>query len=72
MSETPTSLLTAAQAAAFLAVELSTIRKWTHQRRLPVVKVMGRLVRYRLQDLEKLVTKWARPALRAVGEDGRP
>jgi len=46
VSETPTSLLTAAQAAAFLAVELSTIRKWTHQRRLPVVKVMGRLVRY--------------------------
>ena len=64
-------LLTAEEAATFLNVEVCTIRKWTHQRKVPVVKLFGRLARYRQADLETLIKKWVRPALRAGLEEGR-
>lgn len=57
------ALLDAREAAAFLRVRLSTIRQWTYQRRLPVVKPFGRVARYRRHDLERLVEQWTRPAL---------
>ena len=46
-------LLTRAEAAAFLGVRPQTLATWLCRRRypLPVVRV-GRLVRYRLSDLE--------------------
>jgi excisionase family DNA binding protein len=61
-------LLTVQEAAAFLAVEVCTIRKWTHQRKLPVVKIMGRVARYRPSDLEALVRRDLKPALRGAGD----
>ena len=64
-------LLDAHEAAAFLNVKLSTIRQWTYQRRLPVVKLFGRAARYRRRDLERLIADSTRPAL-AEYEGSRP
>jgi len=34
-----------------------------HQRRIPVVKLMGRSLRFRLSDLERIIAKGSRPAI---------
>ena len=47
-------LLDVKEAAALLGCSEAAIRKWVHQRRLPAVRV-GRLVRFRRQDLEAFV-----------------
>jgi len=58
-------LLTAREAAEMLRVEVSTIRRWTSDRRLPVCHPGGgRAVRYRQSDLLKCLEKWSKPALR--------
>jgi excisionase family DNA binding protein len=44
-------LLTAEEAAEFLALDVGTIRNLTYRRGLPCVKVGPRGVRYRLLDL---------------------
>lgn len=63
----PDRLLGAEQAAELLGVEPATIRKWTYQRRLPVVHPGGgRAARYRLSALLELIVKWERPALRPI------
>lgn len=64
----PEALLTCQESARLLNVRPATIRAWTHQRRIPYVKVNGRTVRYRLSDLEKLVRSGLRPALRPLRE----
>ena len=60
-------LLTRAQAAEYLGVKEQTLAVWstTGRYNLPVVKV-GRLVRYRLRDLEAFL------ASRTVGGPTRP
>jgi len=57
-------LLTAKEAAQFLALDLGTVRNLTYRRELPCVKIGPRGVRYRILDL--LVWQEARscPALR--------
>ena len=57
-------LLTAEEAAQFLALDLGTVRNLTYRRELPCVKIGPRGVRYRILDL--LVWQEARscPALR--------
>lgn len=45
-------LLTPEQVAEMLQVKLSTLYSWTHQRRIPHLKV-GRLVRFTQSDLEE-------------------
>jgi len=44
-------LLTAEEAAEFLALELGTVRNLTYRHELPSVKIGARGVRYRLIDL---------------------
>ncbi len=59
-------LLICSQLAILLGVRISTIRKWTYQRRIPCVRLAGgRAVRYRLSDCEKLIRAGLRPALRS-------
>lgn len=59
----PERLLDAAEAAELLGVEISTIRQWTYQRKLPVVHPGGgRAARYRLSALLDLIAQWERPA----------
>ena len=55
-------LLTVRQAAEFLALRPSTVRKMIHQRRLPVVRI-GRSVRIKEIDLEEIVRDGYRRAL---------
>jgi excisionase family DNA binding protein len=60
----PDRLLNVDEAAAMLGVEVSTIRQWTYQRRIPVVHPGGgRAARYRLNALLDLIAQWERPAL---------
>lgn len=47
-------LLKPKEAAQFLNLSENTIRQWIWQRRLPVVR-LGRAVRLRRQDLERLI-----------------
>ena len=44
-------LLTAEEAAGFLALDLGTVRNLTYRRELPFVKIGRRGVRYRVLDL---------------------
>ncbi len=62
MTESENTLLTRAEAAAFLGVSKGTLEVWACTKRypLPYVKV-GRLVKYRLSDLQAFV------AARVVG-----
>jgi excisionase family DNA binding protein len=49
-------MLTAREAAAFLGLSENAIRMWIGQRRLPVVR-LGRAVRLRREDLEKMIER---------------
>ncbi|MBQ10471.1 MAG: hypothetical protein CMJ45_02855 [Planctomyces sp.] len=48
------------EAAQYLGVTPSTLRTWVSKRRVPHVRV-GRLVRFRLADLEKFLEAGAVP-----------
>ncbi len=50
------TLFNANEAAKLLGVKLSTIRAWTFQKLLPCVR-LGRAVRYRPEDIEKIQRK---------------
>jgi predicted DNA-binding transcriptional regulator AlpA len=59
-------LLDVNAAAAMLGLKPGTLYQWAYQRRLPVVKLSGPRgpLRFRLSDLERLIAKSLRPALR--------
>jgi excisionase family DNA binding protein len=61
-------LLTVAQVAEMLAVKPSTVYTWAYERRLPVVKLRGRALRFRLRAIEKIMREDERPALRPLTE----
>jgi excisionase family DNA binding protein len=58
----PSDLLTVREAAAMLRLKVSTIRAWVLQRRVPFVKLGGKRVLFRRQDLDALVTASVVPA----------
>lgn len=56
-------LLIAEEAASFLGLKVSTVRRMTYTRELPCVHPTGRrAVRYRLSDLEALLRMRFQPA----------
>jgi excisionase family DNA binding protein len=57
------TLLRADELALALNVKLSTIRRWTYERRIPCVRIGRRAVRYRLQDVERVLLR-NQPAIR--------
>jgi excisionase family DNA binding protein len=59
----PDRLLDVRDAAALLAVKPATLYQWAYQRRIPVVKLMGRALRFRESDLRKVIAEGVRPAL---------
>lgn len=59
-------LLTVDEAAAKLHFKASTLYRWAEEKRLPVVK-LGRSIRFRPEDIERLISKNLRPA---VGRQG--
>ena len=65
-SALPDRLLDVKEAAALLGLKPATLYQWAYERRLPVVKFSGRRgpLRFRLSDLQRLITRSVRPALR--------
>ena len=53
-------LLTPEQVAEMLQVKLNTLYSWTHQRKIPHLKV-GRLVRFSRRDLEQWIERQRKP-----------
>jgi len=54
-------LLTVPEVAEMLRISTATVRAWTYQRRLPVVK-MGRRTLYKEEDILDHVDRGYRPA----------
>jgi excisionase family DNA binding protein len=59
-------LLDVKETAAKLGVSPKTIYQWAYERRLPVVKLFGKALRFRLSTIEKLISESERPALRSL------
>jgi len=55
-------LLTVKEASDLLRLKVSTIRAWVLQRRVPFVKLGGKRVLFRRQDLDALVASSIVPA----------
>ena len=65
-------LLDVNEAAAMLGLSPKTIYQWTYERRLPVVKLFGRALRFRLSVIQKLIQDSERPALRPLDCSDQP
>lgn len=57
-------LLTEAQDATYLGLDIRTVRVWRKTRGLPHIKITGRLIRYRRRDVDA----WLERSNRATGE----
>jgi excisionase family DNA binding protein len=55
-------LLDVREAAALLGLKPSTLYEWAYERRIPSVK-LGRVLRFRLSTIEKLIDDSERPAM---------
>ncbi len=70
--DTPSAdrLLDVQAAADMLSLKRSTLYQWAYERRIPVVKLFGPrgALRFRLSDIQALVARSLRPALR-LGEE---
>ena len=61
-------LLDVREAAGMLGLKPCTLYAWAYERRIPVVKLFGRALRFKLSTIEKLIKNSERPALRSLGE----
>jgi len=59
-------LLDVREAAARLGLKPATLYQWAHERRIPVVKLLGRALRFRSSTIDKLIADSERPALRSL------
>ena len=59
-------LLDVHDAAAMLGLKPSTLYQWAYERRVPVVKLFGRALRFRLSVIQKLIQDSERPAIRPL------
>jgi excisionase family DNA binding protein len=58
-------LMTVLQVAERLGLKPATIRKMIFQRRIPIVRI-GRSVRFKPEDIEKIVREGYQPAIEEV------
>lgn len=58
-------LLDVREAAVLLGLKPSTLYQWAYERRIPVVKLFGRALRFRLSTIEKLIEASEVPAQRS-------
>lgn len=63
MQDIATTLLTAAELAAELKVGRRTIGAWTKSRRIPVLKLGRRCIRYDLQRVRDALAKYEQEAV---------
>ena len=61
-------LLDVREAATMLGLKPSTLYQWAYERRIPVVKLLGRALRFRLSTIQKLIAESERPALRSLDD----
>ena len=61
-------LLDVHEAAALLGLQPCTLYQWTYERRIPVMKLFGRALRFKLSTIEKLIRDSERPALRSLND----
>jgi excisionase family DNA binding protein len=61
-------LLDVREAGAMLGLKPSTLYQWAYERRIPVVKLLGRALRFRLSTIRKLIADSERPALRSLDD----
>ncbi len=57
------------EAAELLGMKVSTLYEWSYERKLPVVKLFGRSLRFRLSTILKLIADSERPALRVKKDE---
>jgi excisionase family DNA binding protein len=50
-------LLTVDELAEALKLKPATLRRWSYERRIPLVRVGRRAVRYRLTDVERILVR---------------
>ncbi len=65
MNKPSDRLLDVNEAATLLGMKPTTLYQWAYQRRIPVVKLFNRALRFRLSTIEKLIADFERPALRS-------
>ena len=65
-------LLDVHDAAAMLGLSPKTLYEWAYERRVPVVKLFGRALRFRLSVIRKLIKDSERPALRPLDCSDQP
>jgi excisionase family DNA binding protein len=61
-------LLDVREAPTILGLKPSTLYQWAYERRIPVVKLLGRALRFRLSTIQKLIADSERPALRSLDD----
>ena len=66
MTRAEDRLLDVKEAAAMLGLKPATLYQWAYERRIPVVKLFGRALRFRLSTIQKLIADSERPALRSL------
>lgn len=64
-------LLTANEAAEMLAVRPNTLYQWAYERKISSVKLMGRAVRFKLSEIQRLIKASERHALRTQAEENQ-
>lgn len=64
-----TELLTIPEASEFLRLKPSTVRSWVLKRRMPYIKLGGRVF-FRAADCEAAILAGLRPAVSSGGEGG--
>jgi len=57
------ALMTYDQAAEYLAVSTKTLRRWVAERKIPVIIISRKLVRFRKEDLDRFISKHYQKAL---------
>jgi excisionase family DNA binding protein len=61
-------LLDVRQAAELLGLKSSTLYQWAYNRRIPVVKLFGKALRFRRSVVLKLIADSERPAAHTHGQ----
>jgi len=61
-------LLDVNEAATLLGLKPSTLYQWAYKRQIPTVKLFGRALRFKLSEIQKLIAKSERPALRSLDD----
>jgi predicted site-specific integrase-resolvase len=51
-----------------LGLKPCTLHQWSYERRILVVKLFGRALRFKLSTIEKLIEDSERPALRPLND----